>query len=146
MPRFSNRSATRLGECHADLVALFLEVIKHRDCSVLCGARSKADQDKAVAERRSNALWPSSNHNVDGVRRVTSWAVDVSPYPIDWENLERFAGFATFVQETAKRMLSDGRMTHAIRWGGDWDLDGDWKDERFLDMPHFEILGVEPGQ
>ena len=145
MPYYSTRSATRLAECHADLRALFDEVIKHRDCSILCGARSQADQDQAVAERRSKAVWPTSNHNVDGVRRVTSWACDVSPYPIDWENLERFAGFAEFVLETAAAMLADGRMTYAVRWGGDWDGDGDWRDERFLDMPHYELVGVESG-
>lgn len=27
----------------------------------------------------------------------------------------------------------------AIRWGGDWDRDGDWQDERFFDGPHFEL-------
>ena len=145
MPYYSTRSATRLAECHADLRALFDEVIKHRDCSILCGARSKEDQDTAVAEGRSKAAWPTSNHNVDGAKRVTSWAVDVSPYPIDWEDLERFADFATFTLETAAAMLADGRMTHAIRWGGDWDLDGDWKDERFLDMPHYELIGAEYG-
>ena len=76
MPYYSTRSATRLAECHADLQALFNEVIKHRDCSILCGARSKEDQDTAVAEGRSKAAWPTSNHNVDGAKRVTSWAVD----------------------------------------------------------------------
>jgi len=145
MPYYSTRSATRLAECHADLQALFNEVIKHRDCSILCGARSKEDQDTAVAEGRSKAAWPTSNHNVDGAKRVTSWAVDVSPYPVDWEDLERLADFATFTLETAAAMLADGRMTHAIRWGGDWDLDGDWKDERFLDMPHYELIGAEYG-
>jgi peptidoglycan L-alanyl-D-glutamate endopeptidase CwlK len=30
-----------------------------------------------------------------------------------------------------------------MRWGGDWDGDGDTKDERFFDGPHFElVLGV----
>ena len=42
-------------------------------------------------------------------------------------------------------MLADGRMTYAVRWGGDWDGDGDWRDERFLDMPHYELVGVESG-
>jgi hypothetical protein len=31
-------------------------------------------------------------------------------------------------------------MGIAIRWGGDWDQDGFVADERFLDMPHFELI------
>ena len=27
----------------------------------------------------------------------------------------------------------------SIRWGGDWDKDYDEKDERFRDLPHFEL-------
>jgi peptidoglycan L-alanyl-D-glutamate endopeptidase CwlK len=32
-----------------------------------------------------------------------------------------------------------------IRWGGDWDQDGEWKDERFVDMPHYELLTAGSG-
>ena len=28
----------------------------------------------------------------------------------------------------------------AIRWGGDWNMNGDSKDEKFYDGPHFELL------
>ncbi len=28
-----------------------------------------------------------------------------------------------------------------IRWGGDWDMDGDLKDNSFDDLVHFEIVG-----
>lgn len=27
-----------------------------------------------------------------------------------------------------------------IRWGGDWDLDTDLKDNTFDDLPHFELI------
>ena len=30
------------------------------------------------------------------------------------------------------------------RWGGDWNKNGDWKDEKFLDAPHFEINSQVP--
>ena len=29
-----------------------------------------------------------------------------------------------------------------VTWGGDWDRDGDWKDEKFLDMPHFQLDNI----
>ena len=28
----------------------------------------------------------------------------------------------------------------SIRWGGDWNMDGNSKDEQFYDGPHFELL------
>ena len=40
MPRFSNRSKTRLESCHSDLQRLMNEVIKHVDITVLEGYRS----------------------------------------------------------------------------------------------------------
>jgi peptidoglycan LD-endopeptidase CwlK len=27
-----------------------------------------------------------------------------------------------------------------IRWGGDWDGDGDLSDHKFNDLPHFELI------
>ena len=31
-----------------------------------------------------------------------------------------------------------------LRWGGDWNKNGEWKDEKFLDAPHFEINSQVP--
>ena len=30
----------------------------------------------------------------------------------------------------------------AIRWGGDWDLDGVTTDQTFMDLAHFEIVNL----
>jgi peptidoglycan L-alanyl-D-glutamate endopeptidase CwlK len=32
-------------------------------------------------------------------------------------------------------------MNIPIRWGGDWDQDGRTADEKFIDMPHLELIG-----
>lgn len=138
MPSFSARSAARLAECHPDLQLLMSDVIKTHDFTVLCGARSKAEQDEAVAKGNSKARWPSSNHNVDGVRRKTSWAVDIAPYPIDWQDHARFEALAAYVKATAKALLEQGRMKHRLAWGGDW--------YSLVDMPHFELVGVAGGE
>lgn len=61
-------------------------------------------------------------------------AVDVVPYPVDWDDRERFAYFAGIVKGIAFSMGLE------IRWGGDWDQDGKTLDEIFSDMPHFELL------
>ena len=60
-------------------------------------------------------------------------ALDVCPYPIDWNDKDRFYNFAGLVKGIA---IS---MDIKIRWGGDWDGDNDLKDQTFFDLPHFEL-------
>lgn len=129
MPTFNRRSIERLETCHPDLQRLFFEVIKGYDCTVLCGIRSKPDQDQAVREGKSKLPWPKSKHNL-----APSMAVDVVPYPIDWNQRERFYHFAGYVQATADR------LGIKIRWGGDWNSNIQFNDESFIDTPHFELL------
>lgn len=128
MPRFGRRSKERLATCHEDLQKVFKEVIKHVDCSVLCGYRNEEDQNKAVASGHSKAQYPDGRHN-----KKPSDAVDVAPYPIDWEDTERFTLFAGFVLGIAKSMDID------LIWGNDWDGDFETKDTNFRDYPHFEL-------
>jgi len=44
MPAFGERSRNNLKTCHEDLQKLFNEVIKHFDCSVICGHRGQEEQ------------------------------------------------------------------------------------------------------
>lgn len=128
MPRFGKRSKSRLKTCDTRLQDLFNEVIKHFDCSVIQGHRGKEDQNKAFKEGKSKLKYPNGNHNA-----TPSRAVDVAPYPIDWNDRERFTYFAGYVLGVAYRMGVN------IRWGGDWDMDTQVKDNNFDDLPHFEL-------
>ena len=74
-------------------------------------------------------LYPNSKHN-----KLPSKAVDVAPYPIDWNDPDRFYHFAGYV-----RGIAEG-MGIKIRWGGDWNGNFDLKDQNFYDLPHFELL------
>jgi peptidoglycan L-alanyl-D-glutamate endopeptidase CwlK len=128
MPRYSKRSKQRLATCDQRLQDVFNEVIKHVDCSVLEGHRSKERQNKLYDEKRTKVKYPNGRHNSS-----PSKAVDVTPYPVDWEDRERQTLFAGFV-------IGIGRgMGHKIRWGGDWDQDFQVMDNRFDDFPHFEV-------
>lgn len=129
MAKFGQKSKQRLGECHPDLQRLFNQVIKHYDCTVLCGFRDEATQNKAVAEKRSTKTFPHSKHN-----QFPSIAIDVVPYPIDWDDMQRFRHFAGFVEGMAMA------MGIKIRSGGDWDSDRQFDDQRLIDMPHFELM------
>ena len=130
MPKFSKRSLDNLATADIRLQNLFNEVIKFYDCTVICGHRGKEDQDKAYREKKSKLKFPQSKHN-----SLPSKAVDVVPYPIDWNDIKRFHDFGKYVLKIAKAMDIN------IRWGGDWDMDGETKDEKFIDLPHFEIKG-----
>ena len=128
MPYFSETSKKHLKTCHPDLQRLFEEVIRHYDCSILCGFRDKKEQNKAYEEGNSTKQWPDSRHNTE-----PSDAVDAVPYPIEWDNWKRFYHFSGFVKGVA------AKMGIRIRWGGDWDMDTDFDDQTFNDFPHFEL-------
>jgi peptidoglycan L-alanyl-D-glutamate endopeptidase CwlK len=128
VPRFGTRSKNALHSCDDRLIDVFNEVIKTVDCSVLEGHRNKIKQNKAYKEGNSKLKYPSGSHN-----KLPSLAVDVVPYPIDWNDRERFHLFAGFVLGIAKSMGIN------LRWGGDWDQDWTVKDNKFDDFPHFEL-------
>jgi peptidoglycan LD-endopeptidase CwlK len=150
MPKLSTTSASRLAACHHDLQVIVNDVANTRRVQVIEGKRDQATQHAAFVGKKSKVDWPNSKHNVDGVKRHTSWAVDIAELDaagqIDWKDKESFASFAYYVLATAKALLKQGKITHALRWGGDWDRDGYWKDETFLDMPHFELVDVADGE
>ena len=128
MAKFGKRSKERLATCHPDLQKVFNEVIKHVDCSVLEGMRNEERQNKLYEEGKTKVYWPNGRHNAK-----PSKAADVVPYPIDWDDRERFHLFAGFVIGIAKS------MGITLRWGGDWDQDWTVMDNKFDDFPHFEI-------
>lgn len=129
MPNFGKESNENLNTAHPDLQRLFREVVKHFDCKVLCGHRSLEDSAKAYAEGKSQVPPGKSKHNA-----MPSLAVDVAPYPVDWNDRERFHLFAGVVIGIASQ------MGIGIRWGGDWDRDTEVKDNKFDDLPHFELI------
>lgn len=128
MNKFSKTSAARLATCHPDLIKVFTRVLEVCDCSIICGHRSKEEQNTAFAEGKSRVQYPNGKHNT-----LPSRAVDVAPYPIDWNDRERFSYFAGVVIGVG------ASMGIAIRWGGDWDGDFDLKDNNFDDLVHFEL-------
>ena len=128
MPYFGKRSRDNLSTCDKRLQEVLNEVIKHVDCSVIEGHRSEERQNKLYDEGKTKVRYPNGRHNANPSR-----AVDVVPYPIDWDDRERFHLFAGFVLGIARSMGIN------LRWGGDWDQDWYVHDNRFYDFPHFEL-------
>ena len=126
MPSFSKQSLARLNSTDERLVRVFTEVVKHFDCTILEGKRTVDRQKMLVQQGKSKTM--NSKH-------LLGKAVDVAPYPIDWNDRERFTYFAGYVMGIA------AKMGIKLRWGGDWDRDTQVKDNSFDDLPHFEIYG-----
>ena len=129
MPAFGARSRERLASCHPDLQRLFNEVVKGFDCAVIYGHRTVEEQQDLYAQGRTkpgkivtklDGVSKRSKHN-----ESPSLAVDVVPYPIDWDDLDAFRDLA----DHTKRVARD--LGIGVVWGGDWS--------RFRDYPHWEL-------
>ena len=129
MPRFSEASETALTSCDERLQRLLRKAIERFDFRVLEGHRSMERQRELYDRGLSKALPGSSKHNT-----LPSLAVDIAPYPIDWADREQFTLLAGYLLG-----LAEG-MGFRLRWGGDWDQDFVVADNRFDDLPHFEIV------
>lgn len=132
---FGAESLRQLNTANIDLQTLFNEVIKYHDCKVIEGYRDQKKQDEAFNSGKSKLKYPYGNHNAN-----PSNAVDVYPYPIDMKDTKRFYYFAGIVLGIADMLKTQGKISHAIKWGGDWDCDNDLNDQTFNDLVHFEIM------
>ena len=137
MPHFGTTSQARLVTCDQRLQGLFNEVVQHWDCSIIEGRRAKERQNFLHSIGQSHLEWPHGKHNVmhpDGMSK----AADVAPwYPdegIPWDDFQRFRAFGGFVLGVA------AQMEVPIRWGGDWNGNRLFTDQKFHDLPHFELL------
>jgi peptidoglycan L-alanyl-D-glutamate endopeptidase CwlK len=134
MPHFGLTSRKRLDTCHKDLQAIFVEVVKGFDCAILCGHRDEVAQMLAYESGKSQLTWPDSKHNT-----FPSMAVDVAPWPLDWNDRGAFYMLAGYVLCTADRLRAEGRITHRLRYGGDWNGNHNTRDQKLHDLPHYEL-------
>lgn len=112
------RSRQNLSGVHADLVAVVEMAlsISPVDFTVIEGIRSLDRQKQLLAAGKSTTL--KSRH-------LTGHAVDMVPWPVDWEDLGRFEQMAEAMKTAAES------LEIPIVWGGDW--------KSFYDAPHFEL-------
>ena len=137
----SQRSLSRLEGVHPDLVRVVKRAAEIaapiNDFTVLEGVRTPARQKELYAQGRTapgrKVTWTlNSNHFVNPVTGF-GHAVDLAPYPIDWDNISRFDRLATIMFAAADKEKV------RIRWGADWDQDGNPRERGETDSPHFEL-------
>lgn len=146
---YSEKSAAKLGGCHMELQQVMWRVVKDYDNTIIQGQRTLKEQEENLRAGKTTTMQSKHLH-------VPSDAVDASPFPIpeDWGSLNevlkhfplhdrrriiniikeriKFYHFAGYVQGVAYM------MDIPIRWGGDWDGDKDFSDQKFDDLVHFE--------
>lgn len=133
MPNFSNISQVRLDSCDYRLVKVCKRAIEIIDFTVIYGFRGKKEQDEAFASGHSQKKWPSSLHN-----HSPSRAIDLTPYPIDWSDKPK--AIARFYLLGGVMMSVSNELSIPIRAGWDWNKNFDPRDERFMDLGHYELI------
>jgi hypothetical protein len=143
MPSFSNESEGKLATCTSRIQRVMRLVIVHIDFKVIFGHRSVEIQQQLYAEGKSekDGVTNKSMHNYQPSR-----AIDIAPYPVLWPDepgidpkealhrARRFDVLAGYVMGVAQA------MGYNFRWGGDWDKDWIYNDQKFHDLGHFEDL------
>ena len=122
MYKFGKRSRRNLKGVNVKLVNVLNTLIKIMDVTVLEGVRSKERQAELLENGATKVKYS---------RHMEGKAVDIAP--IDWKDRERFHYMGGMVRGIGKQLGVN------IRWGGDWDSDGEIKDNNFDDLVHVEI-------
>lgn len=140
--KLSNKSKERLATCDIRLQKVIEKAITESeiDFGVTCGHRTIAEQQKLYAQGRTTK--GSIVTQLDGVKKkgkhnyTPSLAVDVVAFidgKVSWEG--------KYYHTISKAILKAAKdLGIKIRWGGDWDGDGITSDEKFIDLPHFELV------
>ena len=123
---FSAASRAKLDSVDPRLRGIIERAADRWDITVIEGHRSPRRQQQLFMAGKSKVK--RGKHN-----EKPSLAIDIAPYPIDWEDAERFRRLAEYVLGIANV------MGVPLRWGGDWDGDTDLTDQTFNDLVHFEI-------
>jgi len=131
MPKFSKKSKDKLRGVDPKLVSVLNEVVKYFDITIIEGLRSQERQNELVKQGKSKTKFG---------KHVQGKAVDIAPYPIDWNARDDFHYLGGFVLGIANR------LNVKVRWGGDWNASSLFKGQRttkdnnFDDLVHFELL------
>lgn len=130
------RSRLNFVGVHPDLCGVIDEVAQRFNLVVIDGLRTAKQQAALFAQGRTTpGLIVTDTLHSKHMRQLDGYghALDVIPHPVDWENLARFDALALSIFSVASRRRV------FLRWGADWDGDGQFREKREHDSPHWEI-------
>ena len=134
--QLDERSEKRLEGVNDALVNVVRRAAKRLPFSLLVveGLRTRERQAELYAQGRTKpgkkVTWTLHSKHLEGK------AVDLAPLingAIDWADLSKFDQIAKAMQDAAKE------VGVSVRWGGDWDMDGQPRERGESDSPHFEL-------
>lgn len=142
--RFSSASKKNLAGVHPDLVKvvnLALTKYSKEDFTVIEGVRSRTRQRALVKQGKSKTM---------NSRHIGGFAVDLAWYhngKISWStnnckafyDLDHSADYEGYQAIGVAMKEAAAELGIPIRWGADWDGDGQHTDHTFLDWVHFEL-------
>ena len=101
-------SEIKLSTCHPLIIDWIHYAIKRTpfDFTVIWGHRTKEEQEDCVSRGTSTLHFPKSNHNI-----LPSGAIDVAPYPINWNDINSFMELGFFLMNCARE------LEIPMRWG-----------------------------
>lgn len=141
--KFSKRSYDQLKTCHEDLQKIMATALRYSDVDFIIteGHRSLKRQKKLYDDGFSkiDGISRKGKHNYD-----PSLAIDLIVYVRGKKKLAYNANHLAFlggvITTVAKFLYESDEVTHLVRWGANFDKDGEIiSDQRFVDMPHFEL-------
>lgn len=128
MPSFGKASLASRSQLHPKLQEIVDEAIKIVDFKILDATRGRAAQELAFKKGNTKAHFGQSAHNY-----VPAIAMDLFPAPYDWDNTAAFLALWKVIMPIAKA------KGIPLRWGGDWDMNGQVNTSGLVDLPHYEL-------
>ncbi|QGH74732.1 endolysin [Bacteriophage DSS3_PM1] len=147
--RLGNRSVRNLKGVHPDLirvVELALTRYTKEDFTVICGMRTRKEQRRLVDKGASKTMNSRHLPNSQGYSRAVdlgwwknggvSWKTDNVKAFYDMDHSADYEGYQAI--GVAMKAAAE-ELNIPLRWGADWDGDGQHTDHTFLDWVHFEL-------
>lgn len=142
---FGDRSRKNLEGVHPKLTDVAERAIElsGQDFFVNEGVRTMERQKQLYAQGRTKpgpkVTWTLNSNHFKSPRTGFGHAIDVYPFP-----------YAPDAKDIAKKQRAiaaaffkaAGELNIPIRWGADWDMDGNYGERGEGDSPHFELWGV----
>lgn len=142
---FSKRSRASLDGVHPKmvLVAERALALSEVDFVVVEGVRSHERQRELYAQGRTRpgpkVTWTLKSNHFINTRTGFGHAIDVYPAPINFNDPDMKAKQKKIGLAFLK---AANELDIPIRWGADWDMDGNFGERGEGDSPHFELWGA----
>lgn len=148
------RSAGELATTHHDIQIIGGDLLEVFDHSIFQGARTVETQIRNIIREASNTI--DSFHiprDADGNYNPSqpAMACDFLPYqkginpwpqPEESRKVQTMKAHRFYYMQGLIRMIAKNHGIQIVQ-GVDWDMDGDFFDQRFHDLPHIQLVPVD---